>query len=102
MTLPPVLRRRAIDDLNDIYHWYETERQGLGNEFLTEFKQVALSIQEFPQSFARVNERVRRANLKRFPYIVFFQVESKRIVVHAVIHQARGPHIWPLPRKRTR
>ena len=102
MTLPAVLRRRAVDDLNGIYDWYENERQGLGPEFLDDFKHIAMSIQEFPQSFARVNDKVRRAKLKQFPYNVFYQVESKRIVVLAVIHAARDPHVWPLPRKRSR
>lgn len=101
MMLPAVLRRRAIRDLKEAYHWYEAEREGLGDEFMSEFKRLALSIQEFPQSFARVNDRVRRARLNRFPYTLFYQIESKRIVVLAVLHQARDPHDWPLSRKRT-
>lgn len=102
MTLPVVLRRRAVADLGSIFHWYETERQNLGHEFLSEFQQIAASIQEFPQSFVHVNGKVRRANLKRFPYLVLYQQESKRIVVLAVIHQARNPNVWPPPRKRSR
>lgn len=102
MTLPVALRRRVGADLNAAYHWYEAQRQDLGHQFLSDFKAMVESIQEFPQSFTRVNEKVRRANLKRFPYSVFYQEESKRIVVLSVIHQSRDPHVWPLPRKRAR
>jgi len=95
-------RKRVGSEVADIYEWYENERRGLGEEFILEFEALIKSIVEFPQSFARVNDRVRRANLNRFPYIVFYQVESKRVVVLAVIHQSRGSHSWPLPHKRTR
>lgn len=97
-----VYRKRVSDDLTDVYEWYERQQQGLGEELLADFDALIATIVEFPQSFVRVNDRVRRAPMKQFPYIVFYQVESKRIVVHAVIHQSRDPHIWPLPRKRSR
>ncbi|MBK9261416.1 MAG: type II toxin-antitoxin system RelE/ParE family toxin [Polyangiaceae bacterium] len=100
MTL--VYRKRVGDEVSAIYEWYESQRQGLGEEFIADFDAVVAMIVEFPQSFTRVNEKVRRANFKRFPYSVFYQVESKRIVVLSVIHQSRDSHIWPLPRKRTR
>ena len=100
MTL--VYRKRVGHEVRDTYEWYESQRQGLGEEFIEDFGSVIASIVEFPQSFVRINDKIRRANLVRFPYLVFYQVESKRIVVHAVIHQSRDPHRWPLPRKRSR
>ena len=102
MTLPVVLRQSAIKELNSAYRWYESEREGLGREFLADFKQLAKSIEDFPQSFVRINDKIRRASLNRFPYMVFYRVESKRIIVLSVLHQARDPHTWPLPRKRSR
>lgn len=102
MILPIVLRRRATNDLQAGYRWYEAERDGLGSEFLNAFKRIALSIQEFPQTFARLNAKIRRANIERFPYTVFYQIEANRIVVLAVIHSARHPKSWPPAPKRTR
>lgn len=102
MTLSVIVRRRATDELNEAYSWYEAEHQGLGERFLVDFKQTVLSAQTFPQSFIRVNDMVRRANLNRFPYAVFYKIESKRIVVLAVVHHARNPNLWPLPTKRAR
>lgn len=102
MTLTLVIRKRVTGELNEIYHWYEAERRGLGAEFLNEFASVAKSIQEFPHTFVRVNDRVRRANCDRYPYFVFFRVESKRVIVLMVVHQAPSPNSWPPPRKRRR
>ena len=48
--------------------------------------------------FASVHGEVRRALVSRFPYGIFYRVESKRVVVLAVLHTARDPKVWPGPR----
>lgn len=90
-----VYRRRVGYELNNICQWYERQRQGLDEEFIEEFDTLIKAIIEFPQAFMRVDDKVRRASMKRFPYNVFYQIESKRIVVLAVIHSARHPNEWP-------
>jgi plasmid stabilization system protein ParE len=31
----------------------------------------------------------------KFPYLVFYIVEAKRVVVLAVLHTSRDPAVWP-------
>ena len=71
MPLPVVFRRKVGRDLAGAYGWYEEQRAGLGEEFLTAVSTSFEAIGEFPEMFARVHGDVRRAVVSRFPYAVF-------------------------------
>ena len=62
-----VFRRRVGQDMADAYRWYEEQRAGLGEELLAALDALFSTIEEFPQTFARVRGNVRRAILNRFP-----------------------------------
>jgi plasmid stabilization system protein ParE len=47
-----------------------------------------------PTSFHAVEGNVRRAHLRRFPYHLFFAVETERLQLLAVLHAARHPRTW--------
>jgi len=102
MSLPVVYRRKVGRDLAGGYAWYNGQREGLGEEFLAAVDAAFDAIENFPDIFARVHGEVRRAIVSRFPYAVFYRVETKRVVVLAVIHTARDPKVWPQPRKSVR
>ena len=95
MTLPVVYRRGVGRDLASARSWYEEQRGGLGDEFLAAVGATIDAIERFPEIFARVHGDVRRATVGRFPFAVFYSVESTRVVVLAVLHIARNPELWP-------
>jgi len=102
MGLAVVYRRKVGRDLAGGYGWYSAQRDGLGEEFLAAVDAAFDTIERFPEIFARVHGEVRRAIVSRFPYAVFYRIETKRVVVLAVIHTARDPKVWPQPRKIAR
>ena len=102
MALPVVYRRKVGRDLAGGYGWYSGQRDGLGQDFLTAVDATFDTIERFPDIFARVHGEVRRAIVSRFPYAVFYRIETKRVVVLAVIHTARDPKVWPQPRRIAR
>ncbi|MGH9963138.1 MAG: type II toxin-antitoxin system RelE/ParE family toxin [Pyrinomonadaceae bacterium] len=102
MTLPVVFRRRVQNDLTAAFDWYEEQRSGLGEEFLSALESTFRSIEQFPEMFARVHEDVRRAIVTQFPFAVFYLIEPKRIVILRVLHMARDPKLWPHPRRAAR
>lgn len=95
-------RRGVGDDLADAYGWYEHQRPGLGDDFLTSVDASLDIIGKFPEMFAAAHREVRRALVARFPFAVFYLVEPERVVVLAVLHTARDPRSWPRPRSKTR
>ncbi len=102
MALPVVYRRAVGRDLAAAYGWYEQQRTGLGEEFLSEVGRTFDAIERFPEAFRRVHGEVRRANMSRFPYAVFFRVDPRHLLVLAVVHTARDPSLWPRSRDRVR
>ena len=102
MPLPVVYRRRVGLDLAAGFGYYEEQANGLGDEFLIAVDSAFDAIERYPEMFAEVYDEVRRAVVSRFPYAVFYRVESKRVVVHAVLHTARDPKTWPQARKAGR
>ena len=87
-----VFRRVAEKEFDEAIAWYERQRQGLGREFRAVMEQTFDRICGNPEGFPKIRGEVRRAVvLRRFPFVVHFLVEAKRIVVLAVFHASRDP-----------
>ena len=102
MPLPLVFRRKVGRDLAAGFGYYESQIEGLGEQFLAAVSSTFDVIERYPEMFAQVHGDVRRALVSRFPYAVFYRVESHRLVVFTVLHTARDPKVWPQPRKSAR
>jgi hypothetical protein len=91
---PLRVRPEAEIDAFEVALWYESERNGLGSEFLDEVREVFGHIEELPLRFPIVSEGIRRAMLRRFPFGVFFAVDDERSTIIAVMHLHRDPGSW--------
>ncbi|MCK9362979.1 MAG: type II toxin-antitoxin system RelE/ParE family toxin [Syntrophales bacterium] len=94
MTIDLRLRPESEQDLADAAVWYEEQRDGMGNQFLDEVLSVFSVISETPLMFPVVHRNIRRALIHRFPFGVYYRVESDGIVVVAVMHGSRDPRQW--------
>lgn len=94
MTLEVRLRPEAELDLADAALWYEEQRPGLGHQFLDEVLSVLSTIAESPLMYPVVHRNTQRALTRRFPFGVYFRVETTAVVVVAVMHGSRNPHRW--------
>jgi toxin ParE1/3/4 len=82
------------DDLRSAAKWYEGCRAGLGRDFLAKVRVAFARIADGPKAFPAIHCSMRRAQLHRFPYGVFFIEESDRIVILGVIDLRRHPRNW--------
>ncbi len=94
MSVQILFRREAEADLHDAYDWYETQSQGLGEDFLLCVEAAINQVKRNPKAFQTVYRKVRRALLRRFPYGIFYTVSEQTIVVVAVFHAKRDPKRW--------
>ncbi len=67
MSLPVVYRRKVGRDLAAGFWYYEEQREGLGDNFLSAVDSAFDAIERYPQMFAQVHGEVRRALVSRFP-----------------------------------
>lgn len=86
---------RALADIDIAMEWYDMQRKGLGGEFLDCLELVIQNILDNPESFAVRYKNVRGGVLRKFPYTVFYTIESKAIIVHAVFHSRLAPSKKP-------
>jgi plasmid stabilization system protein ParE len=94
MTPRLFVRDAAAADVEEAAAWYEDRRRGLGGEFLRAVRAALAGVAREPLRFPVARGEVRRARIRRFPYVVFFVPEAERTVVLAVLHGRRDPHVW--------
>jgi plasmid stabilization system protein ParE len=88
------LTLRARSDLTNAHLWYQDRGTDLAADFLHEIDAVLEQLSRFPHSCPVVRKNIRRCLVHRFPYGLFYVVENRRIVVLAIMHQARDPKRW--------
>jgi plasmid stabilization system protein ParE len=89
-----IVRLAAEEDLDEASSWYEKQRVGLGKEFLASVDETLKKLRQRPDFGITVHKQLRRANVRRFPYGVFYQVSEDRIIVVGVLHGRRAPRQW--------
>jgi plasmid stabilization system protein ParE len=94
MSLPLVVRAVAQLDMLAARDWYEQQEPGLGEKFVAATEQLFERITAMPEMYEVVLRDVRRAKLRRFPYVVYYQILPDHIVVLAVIDGRRNSQSW--------
>jgi plasmid stabilization system protein ParE len=84
----------ADADIAEAYAWYEEREPGLGEEFLRCVEERLRTIQRHPELYRVAIDEFRRAYVRRFPYEIFYEVLTDRIVVYSVFHCSQDPRKW--------
>lgn len=86
-----VLRRHPLvrADISEAIDWYENQQAGLGLEFASELlSRYRNLVRDAPHYAVRFAD-VRRLNLDRFPYGLFYVIRAQEIWLLAVLHASR-------------
>lgn len=94
MKRPALLRPDAEAELLAAWAWYEAQRSGLGDEFVACVEAALAIAARAPNAYPLIVGEVRRALVRRFPYGIFYMLESETVVVLAVAHARREPGYW--------
>ena len=86
--IPLFYEPEAIADIEAIRAWYDHQSPELGTRFVDDAGATFQRIQLSPRLYRSVFPLVRRALLRHFPYMVYYQFEGGAIFVLAVLHQA--------------
>jgi toxin ParE1/3/4 len=85
------VRRAAELDVAEVQLWYESQRSGLGAEFHSEVSQVIDRLAETPLIYQAMHRDVRRALVRRFPYLIWYRVLGEIVTVLACTHGSQDP-----------
>jgi mRNA-degrading endonuclease RelE of RelBE toxin-antitoxin system len=91
-----VLKRKTT--IIEAADWYDTQRIGLGDDFVEDLLRVFDALENNPLLNCRqhLSKNIRWRYPKRFPYRVIYEViEDKRfVIIAAVVHAVRHDRVW--------
>ena len=90
----PLVRR----DVEEVLTYYRKASPQLADEFHGELRSIINRAAGNPLGFPPADQGFRRANLKRFPYHVLYEVQLDYVRVMLVRHHKRHPN-YGLPRQ---
>jgi plasmid stabilization system protein ParE len=86
-----VILDRAEDDLVEAFDFYELQEPGLGDYFLSSLQSDIESLRLYAGTHRKAHRHLHRALSKRFPFGIYYAVESDEIRIHAVVDCRRKP-----------
>ena len=88
-------RAAARAELDDAADWYFDQDPLLRDRFVISVDRTISFILKAPTSFPIVSgTMVRRALVRGFPYLVFYEFNDPIVTVLSVFHTSRNPIIW--------
>ena len=76
-----------------IEDWYEAQQAGLGAEFREGVDELFSRIGDNPLAYPERYRAVRRALMRRFPYVVWYRLHEGDVIVLACLHGRRDPRL---------
>lgn len=89
-----IIAPEAAADLEYAYAWYEAQRVGRGEDFLSRVDACIQAILRFLDMHALFHRSYRRALVRKFPYAVFYEYADNAVTVFCVFHASRDPDKW--------
>lgn len=96
-----IIKEEADEDVVNAFLWYEEQKEGLGDKFLLCLDEYYSVIIENPYIYEAKYNKLRQAIIKRFPYVIIYEVEENTVVIYAVFHTSRHPKIWKKRKTKT-
>lgn len=92
--IPVEFTAAAKGEMQDASAFYEKKSLGLGQDFINEIERLSERIAAFPESGQKISDNVRRLMSQRFPYGILYVLETKIVLIVAVMHLNRKPDYW--------
>lgn len=81
-------------EIKESYQWYESNAEGLGEDFIAELESGFKIIKESPDIWPAISINFKRYLLNRFPFGIIYQMQPDCIYIVAVMHLKRNPGYW--------
>ena len=86
------VRRAAELEIAEAQLWYERQA-GLGAEFRSEVTRVIEQLAGTPFVYQVVHRDIRRAIVRRFPYLVWYRTVAGTVIILACTYAGRDPEL---------
>ena len=90
-----LIKQEAHEDALAAYNYYEEKQAGLGERFLESLLNRYRQLSENPMANGFIAEDplgvLRDVRLKRFPYVVVYEIIDQKVIVYSVHNTYRNP-----------
>jgi plasmid stabilization system protein ParE len=94
VTLPIRFSDRAEADFAEAAAWYAMCREGLDQQFIDRVTDAVERIRRFPETWEQPIPGVHRVSVRKFPYSIYYVIETDQIKILAIYHVRRDPRGW--------
>ena len=91
MSFTLMFKPLAEAEVAEAFAWYSQPDIGMGAEFLDELERIERFIRFNPLLYPTIDDDMRRASLRRFPYSLFYVIDDDQVQVLSCFHQSRDP-----------
>jgi addiction module RelE/StbE family toxin len=84
----------AEKDFDKSYEYYTSESEHIAEAFYNIVNKGFEKIGQNPMANPKVYKDIRKYLVKKFPFIIYYQVKELIIMVVAIFHTSRNPEIW--------
>jgi toxin ParE1/3/4 len=91
---PIKMLRRAERELTDATAFITAARRESGDEFAEHVRFTLDSISKQPRVHEVIQDKVRKAVIRKFSYCIYYREEADCVRVIAVHHTSRDPRNW--------
>ncbi|MGV8135425.1 MAG: type II toxin-antitoxin system RelE/ParE family toxin [Mangrovibacterium sp.] len=81
-------------DLDKSYEFYSEESPKVAYSFYNQINSSLEDIKQHPGSFPIAYKDVRKYVVRKFPFVIYYQLVGAVIRVIAIFHTSRNPEIW--------
>jgi plasmid stabilization system protein ParE len=94
MSYPIIFTSQADSDLAVAHLKYKQIKAELAERFLAAVQICLEKISDNPAMYAILEDNIRAAVLRKFPYVIYFRLEADTAHVLGVIHGRRSDRAW--------
>jgi hypothetical protein len=91
MSFTVIFKEEADSDIFEARRWYESRQIGLGDKLLDEIEEYVKLLEQDPQIYQVRKQNWRYCLLKKFPYIIVYEIDKQEVIVYAVFNTYQHP-----------
>lgn len=91
MKLELIIRDEAELEIIEASVYYEKQQVGLGKLFLGHLQTYLDRIQTYPEHFSVKRKPYREAFIKKFPYLIIYEITKEKVIVYSVFNTWQNP-----------
>ena len=90
------IKEEAKQDIITASAWYREQQEGLDKKFIAAVEETLKRIVRHPEAGKRIYKSFRQAIVKKFPYVISYQIIFDSIVIFQIFNT------WQHPKKKIR